>query len=60
MFYVLQDFGNTTSYMFYCQGSSGHEAIILLALNRFYYKKDERFCRTRIPLPPKGNSPLRS
>ena len=33
MFYALQDFGSTTLYMFYYQGASGLEAIILLVVS---------------------------
>ncbi len=55
MFYATQGlFGVTTSDMFVCQGSSGHEAVILLALEQLYYRRyslanaRERYIRSRI------------
>jgi len=40
MFYAARGiFGTATSNIFFCQGSSGHEAIILLALEQLYEDK---------------------
>ena len=41
MFYAPRDFGDAAFYMFYCQGSSGYEVIILLTLEQLYYEQEE-------------------
>jgi hypothetical protein len=52
MFYVTQgNFGVTTRSMFICQGSSGHEAMILLALEQLYYQDHPWSSKKRTALP---------
>ena len=59
MFYATQGgFGVATGSMFICQGSSGHEAMILLALEQLY-DRDQGWSRKQGTALPFSHSHAR-